>query len=196
MVYVSGRWVRVPVSGNTGVPGASSCPAITASPCGLAPKTVHVSSRRIDKVFHLSNCPMSTRIENRQNDREIVGDCQEKDRSLSHLYMHGAQELVRRLCCRQGSQNGIIIKRRGERWHGRLYRYGPRPSHRTRLRAARGSEGSTKILESDKNERWSYQRDQRQRASCGLDTCWCQGLAQGWPYGAGASRGRTWFRLL
>src|SRR5712691_8111425 len=87
MVYVSGRWVRVPVSGNTGVPGASSCTAITASPCGLTPKTAHVSSRRIDKVFHLSNCPMSTRIENRQNDREIDGDCQEKDRSLSHLYM-------------------------------------------------------------------------------------------------------------
>src|SRR6266446_1811728 len=165
MVYVSGRWVRVPVSGNTGVPGASSCPAITASPCGLAPKTVHVSSRRIDKVFHLSNCPMSTRIENRQNDREIVGDCQEKDRSLSHLYMHGAQELVRRLCCRQGSQNGIIITRRARAGTDAYIAMGHGHHTVPGYEPQEGSEGSTKILESDKNESWSHQRDQRQRAS-------------------------------
>jgi hypothetical protein len=35
-----------------------------------------------------------------------------------YLCMHGAKELVRRLCCRQGSQDGIIVKRRDESWHG------------------------------------------------------------------------------
>src|SRR2546427_9056962 len=118
------------------------------------------------------------------------------DCSASILFMHRAKELVKRLCCRQGSQNGIIVKRRDESWHGRIYHYGPRPSHRPRRRAASGSEGSTKVLGSNKNESWSHQRDERQRAACGLDTYWCQGLAQGRSYGAGPGRGRSWLRLI
>ena len=77
--------------------------------------------------------------------------------------------------------------RRDTSWHGHSY------SAVVSLACQEDSEGSTRILESDKNERWSHQRDQRQEHRVALTLlvprpcikpvtrCWCkpgQDLAQ------------------